>query len=86
MTPAIVIRPIWLTSFSVNHMLPSEPAAIPPGLLPAVGDRKLRDRLCRKWPRQTKTRKSDRDPDLILHSAASFRVDFLTDGRSEPLV
>ena len=37
MTPAVVIRPIWLAPLSVNQTLPSGPAAICAGLLLAVG-------------------------------------------------
>ena len=37
MMPAVVIRPIWLPSDSVNQRLPSGPAAIPAGMLLAVG-------------------------------------------------
>ena len=37
MTPAVVIRPIWLHADSVNQRLPSGPAAMPTGPLPAVG-------------------------------------------------
>src|SRR5688500_16111881 len=37
MTPPVVIRPIWLPARSVNHRLPSGPAAIPKGSLAAVG-------------------------------------------------
>ena len=37
MTPAGVIRPIWLASSSVNQRLPSGPAVIQSGRLPAVG-------------------------------------------------
>lgn len=33
MSPAMVIRPIWLAE-SVNHMAPSGPAAMSPGALP----------------------------------------------------
>src|ERR1017187_9046748 len=35
--PDVVIRPILLTPFSVNHNAPSGPNAIPKGSLPAVG-------------------------------------------------
>src|SRR5438093_3102000 len=35
--PAVVIRPIWLAPSSVNHRLPSGPAAMPTGELNGVG-------------------------------------------------
>src|ERR1035438_1510033 len=35
--PDVVIRPILLTSASVNHSAPSEPVVMPSGLLGAVG-------------------------------------------------
>ena len=37
MAPPVVIRPILFPWFSVNHRLPSGPAAIPIGSLSAVG-------------------------------------------------
>ncbi len=37
MAPAGVIRPIWFPWASVNQRLPSGPAAMPQGELPAVG-------------------------------------------------
>jgi hypothetical protein len=35
--PEIVIRPILMAAFSVNHRVPSGPAVIPQGLLLGVG-------------------------------------------------
>jgi hypothetical protein len=35
--PPVVIRPILFPILSVNHRLPSVPAAMPPGELPEVG-------------------------------------------------
>src|SRR5260370_41535911 len=36
-TPLVVMRPILLAPFSVNHRLPSGPAVMPAGLLVSVG-------------------------------------------------
>src|SRR5262249_401814 len=36
-TPAVVMRPIWLLPFSMNHSAPSGPVVMREGALPAVG-------------------------------------------------